>query len=82
MKGSERNQLCMCGSGQKRKKCEPKHPPSPEEMDALHQEALDENYYFHTDAGRVFWAEMRARSRVRAHHVISIASALAYGVRA
>jgi hypothetical protein len=44
VKGSDRNRRCECGSGRKVKHCLPSHPPTPEEMDRLHGEALFLNH--------------------------------------
>ncbi len=77
MKGAERNERCFCGSGKKRKKCEERHPPMGAELDALHQEALDEDFYFHTAEGKAYWANMTAARRRRASHTLAMISALA-----
>lgn len=66
MKGNERNALCTCGSGKKRKRCEPQHPPTPEQMEQWHEEALRENFW-RSPAGK----------RKRQHALLMLGSALA-----
>ena len=39
----DRNGICDCGSGLKRKRCLPSHPPVGEALDLLWMEALQEN---------------------------------------
>lgn len=75
VKGRARNARCHCGSGKKAKRCGPHL--SLEELTALHAEALDEDFYFHTDEGRVALARMTAADRRRAGMLVGVALALA-----
>lgn len=78
MKGTERNALCPCGSGYKTKHClgTQRHIPTAKEMEDMHAIALLENYYEHTEHGRLEVEKDWHARRHRARHALALLSVL------
>lgn len=72
MKGSERNSKCTCGSGLKRKRCEPTHPPTEAEMNELHEQALLDDRWRDP--------EYRRQAKRKMQQIVLLTSAITGGV--